>query len=121
MSAAEDWIATMPDVPARPLVETVVQAIVVLPSDRIRGVRLPCWSDKPGGCNSNIDDCPCRIIAGTIVRATLDAIAEPSDAMFSAVGCEPNTSNLICRDEWCDVADVWRSMIAALRKEIENG
>ena len=104
----------VPDAPARSLVETVAAKYAEF---------LECAAARDLKATLCMDDgmCSCRRDVAFIANAVLDAIAEPNEVMFNAVGCEPNTSNLICRDEWCDVADVWRSMIAALRKEIENG
>jgi hypothetical protein len=52
------------------------------------------------------------------IAAVLDAIAEPTEAMLQAAGCEPGNSIVIARDGWCDVGASYLVMIAALREEL---
>ncbi len=60
-----------------------------------------------------IIDCPCKQMAKAAIRAALDAIAEPSEAMCLAARDRPDAlaDNLY--------EGIYRAMIAALRKEID--
>jgi hypothetical protein len=89
-------------------------------------------------------ECPCRVTAGAAIAAVLEAIAEPTDAMGAAGLIATNGDSL---NGWSDeerraafialgnigygdrisgnpskwMKPVWRAMIAALKKELEDG
>lgn len=50
----------------------------------------------------------CKLAVQQLLPVFFDAIAEPSEGMVEAA------------DGWLDSDNIWRAMIAALRKEIDN-
>ena len=105
--------------PARSLVETVAAKFAeFLECAAARDLKAPlCMDDGM---------CSCRRDSAFIVSALFDAIAEPSDAMTQAacdvtIGPDPCNRFGATYANGAEATDIWRAMIAELRKEIENG
>lgn len=81
-----------------------------------------CWYSNPihiGICVDSAANCECKRTAKTSICAVLDAIAEPSEAVQLA-GHNMRSDPVTGLSTSCGVDEIYRAMIAALRKEIEG-
>lgn len=109
----------MPDIPpARSLVEMVAQfksdvQAMQLVVDTLASIGDSC--EAPMAIQAR----EALVRIGNFVPAVLDAIAEPSDTMIAA-GVIAHMNNFEAPDNTV-YSEIWSTMIAALRKEIEDG